>query len=132
MTVLLSRSVRDADVIGNGLAAAVAACQKATAPSRELDSRIAMAVFPALIALPVVEAGIWLQQDGTRVRALRYSEARSAAATLVPAGCWIDNNDWGIIVSGANGEWTGTHPHKAISLCIAALCARIAEVRHGY
>lgn len=131
MNVLLTRPSPHTTLIEAGLVAAVAACQNATDPSRKLDSQIAMAVLPALIELPVLDTGIWLQHDGTRVRALRYSEARSAASTLVPTGCWIDSDDLQIIVSGASGEWSGTHPHEAISLCIAALSARIAEVRDG-
>lgn len=107
-------------------AAAIAACRAADAPSRDLDARIARAVFPALAALPPVEPGVWQGEDGGRVRALRYTGSRSAAATLVPPGCWIDAGGSAVTVAGAEGEWTGTHPVEAIALCIAALRARLA------
>ena len=43
------------------------------------------------------------------MRALRYSEVRSAAATLVPPGCWIE-------VDGTKGalEWHQEEPNKMI------------------
>lgn len=108
-------------------AAAIAACRAADAPSRDLDARIARAVFPALAALPLVEPGVWQGEDGGRVRALRYTGARSAAATLVPPGCWIEaGGAEEIIVAGAEGEWTGAHTVEPIALCIAALRARLA------
>ena len=109
-----------------------AACQRAITPSRALDGEIALAVFPALIELPRVEAGIWSQADGTRVRALRYSEVRSAAATLVPPGCWIEVDGTHVIVAGAQGRWPGDHAHRVISLCIAALNARAAGAGHAH
>jgi hypothetical protein len=116
---------------GTALAAAIAAGQRAVAPSRALDSRIALAVFPALCELSVVEEGIWTHADGTRARALRYSTSRTAATTLVPPGCWIEPVERGAIVAGAHGEWAGIHEIDAIALCIAALSAKIAELAHG-
>lgn len=117
---------------GAQLSVAIAACQRAITPSRALDGEIALAVFPALIELPLVEIGIWSHVDGTRVRALRYSEARSAAATLVPPGCWIEEDGAHVFVAGAQGIWAGDHAHNAISLCIAALCARFAGAGHDH
>ena len=124
-------SVRNTQSDKTALAAAIAACRRTAAPSRHLDAQIALAVFPALAGLPTVDEAIWLQEDGTRVRALRYSTARTAATTLVPSGCWIDTDTRGSIVCGAHGEWTGAHEIEAIALCIAALSARIAEAAHG-
>lgn len=116
---------------GTALAAAIAACQRSAGPSRALDSQIALAVFPALNELPVVEEGIWMHADGTRVRALRYSASRMAATTLLPPGCWIEPDQRGTTVAGALGEWAGTHEIDAIALCIAALSAKMAELAHG-
>ncbi|AZI36339.1 hypothetical protein EGO55_10565 [Caenibius tardaugens NBRC 16725] len=130
MNASSSPSPSDAPVDGARLAAAIVACQRAITPSRTLDAQIALAVFPALIDLSIVEAGIWLQGSGTRVRALRYSQVPEAAATLVPAGHWIDVEGADVIVTGAEGAWAGAHRHAAISLCIAALSARLARVRH--
>src|SRR3546814_17510248 len=93
MSMLRSQSAVAGDSGGAQLAVTIAACQLAITPSRALDGEIALAVFPALIELPRVEAGIWSQADGTRVRALRYSEVRSAAATLVPPGCSIRSEE---------------------------------------
>src|SRR3546814_14077285 len=87
MSMLRSPSALAGDSGGAQLAVTIAACQLAITPSRALDGEIALAVFPALIELPRVEAGIWSQADGTRVRALRYFAVRSAAATPVPPGC---------------------------------------------
>jgi hypothetical protein len=110
------------------LASAIAACQRAAGTSRALDAQIALAVFPALGDLPAVDEGIWVDADGTRVRALRYSASRVAAATLVPPGCWIEPGERGNLIAGAHGEWAGTHEVDAIALCIAALSAKIAEL----
>lgn len=130
MSMLRSPSALAAGSAGAQLAVAIAACQRAITPSRVLDGEIALAVFPALIELPRIEAGIWSQADGTRVRALRYSEACSAAATLVPPGFWIEKDGAHSIVAGAQGSWAGDHAHGAISLCIAALSARVAGAAH--
>lgn len=132
MSMLCSPSALAGDSGEAQLAVAIAACQRAITPSRALDGEIALAVFPALIELPRVEAGIWSHADGTRVRALRYSEVRSAAATLVPPGCWIEEEGAHVIVAGAQGTWSGDHAHHAISLCIAALNARAAGAGHAH
>ncbi|MDE8650659.1 hypothetical protein [Novosphingobium album (ex Liu et al. 2023)] len=110
---------------------AVAACRDAGAPSREIDARIALAVFPALRQLNPVGPGVWRQGDGSHVRALLYTATRRAAATLVPQGCWIETGPRGPIVMGELGEWIGLHPIEAIALCIAALDARLAEISHA-
>nr|WP_047166761.1 hypothetical protein [Sphingomonas sp. Y57] len=107
-------------------ASAIVGCRAAAAPSRELDARIAVVMFPALAALSPVEPGVWQDEDGGRVRALRYTGVWSAAATLVPAGCWIEKGGPAVTVAGAAGEWTGSHPIEPIALCIAALRARLA------
>lgn len=106
------------------LASALAACRVASAPSRELDAQIALAVFPALRTLHSIEPGVWRQDDGLRVRALLYTAARRAAATLVPQGCWIETDK--------RGNWVGAHPVKAIALCIAALDAMLVEAPHAH
>lgn len=104
---------------------AIAACERAAGPDRALDGRIALAVFPALADLPMIGPGVWRHEDGSRVRALRYSANRAAAATLVPPGCWIEGgDDRAIVVAGPNGVWSGAHEVAAIALCLAALRAR--------
>lgn len=125
MIVSAAPSIRSRGTDLAETAATIAACRAAAAPSRDLDALIARAVFPALAALPVVEAGVWQGEDGSRVRALRYTGSRSAAATLVPFGCWIDGGGAEITVAGVDGEWTGAHAVEAIALCIAALRARL-------
>lgn len=112
------------------LLAAIAACRIARAASRALDGEIALATFPSLNDLVRIDAGVWRQRDGSRVRALRYSELRQAAATLVPAGCWVEDRQHGIVVSGALGDWFGEHPLEPVALCIAALEARAAKAGH--
>jgi hypothetical protein len=114
-----------------GLVAAIAACKAAVVPARALDAQIAAAVFPALVELHSIDAGIWRSRDGTRIRALLYSRSRAAAATLVPPGCWIEADERGTVVAGAAGEWVGAHPVAPIALCIAALDARLAEAAHA-
>lgn len=113
----------DDDIVG-----AIAACRDAGEPSRELDAHIALAVFPALGALPSLTPGIWMKEDGVHVRALLYSSTYRAAATLVPPGYWIEDAAAGPVVVGELGEWGTFHPVKAIALCIAALYARKAEL----
>lgn len=131
MSALASLPVRETLRGELALASAIAACQRSIRPGRALDALIALAVFPGLGELPVVAEGIWVHGDGARVRALRYSASRTAAASLVPAGCWVETCEDGSIVCGAHGEWAGTHKNEAIALCIAALSARIAEAGHG-
>ncbi len=109
------------------LRAAIRACEAARAPDRALDALIAVAVFPALAGLAAIDEAVWRHDDGSRVRALRYSDSRTAAATLVPPGHWIEAADDGIAVVGDAGEWRGAHDVEAIALCLAALHARLAE-----
>lgn len=119
---------------GTALAAlrgAIASCLAATAPSRELDAAIGKAIFPALADLEELEPGIWRQQDGSRVRALNYSRTWSAAATLVPAGCWIENDCLDVIVMSADDTSRGTHDILTIALCLAALRARVGAAYAG-
>jgi hypothetical protein len=107
---------------------AVVACEAARAPSRRLDARIAVAVFPGLATLPVLGEGVWRHADGSRVLALRYSSSRPAATSLMPPGWWIESSAGDVTVAGPAGNASGAHPVEAIALCIAALRARIAEL----
>lgn len=107
------------------LAAAITACQLARLPSRLLDAQIALAVFPALADLKVIEAGVWRQDDGAPARALRYPSSRFAAATLVPTGCWLEVRRVGTCVCCASPDWFGVHAIGALAICIAALHARL-------
>jgi hypothetical protein len=106
---------------------AMAFCKEAERPARVLDAKIALALFPSLRDLAPVEAGIWRQEDGSHVRALRYSQSWQAAASIVPAGCWIEAGPDGPRVCCPHGDFDGTHEMRAIALCIAALGARIGE-----
>ncbi|AKM09108.1 hypothetical protein AB433_02625 [Croceicoccus naphthovorans] len=111
------------------LAQAIAACRGARSTSRELDATIAFAVFPALNELRNLEPGIWQAADGSHVRALRYSDTWRAAATLPPAGHWIDIEGGIVSVTGPEGFWTAQHQSLTIALCIASLKAKVAELR---
>jgi len=113
------------------LRSAIASCLAATAPSRELDAAIGKSIFPALADLEELEPGIWRQQDGSRVRALNYSRTWSAAATLVPPGCWIEHDCLDVIVMGAEVRSWGTHDILTIALCLAALRARMRAADAG-
>jgi hypothetical protein len=130
--VNLARALQRVRAIGHdeSLATAIVACKNARAPCREIDARIALAVFPALRSLIVVAPGVWQQDDGSHVRALLYSATRRAAATLVPQGYWIETGPLGTAVVGELGEWMADHPIEAIALCIAALDARRAELSY--
>ena len=107
------------------LAAAITACRLARLPSRLLDAQIALAVFPALADLTVIEAGVWRQDDGAPARALRYSSSRFAASTLVPTGFWLEDRGFDTCVCGVSREWLGVHAIEALAICIAALHARL-------
>lgn len=109
------------------LEAAIIACKRTDRSTRVLDAEIASALFPALSDLVPIEAGIWRHQDGSHVRALRYSSSWAAAASIVPAGCWIEEGPRGPRVCGPEHDWDGHHEMRAIALCIAALGARIGE-----
>ena len=109
------------------LESAIEVCLQAGAADRSLDVQIALAVFPGLGELAAIDQGVWRQEDGTHVRALRYSASRSAAVTLVPPGCWLEAGKAAVHVCGRSGEWIGIHRIEAIAICIAALRARAAE-----
>lgn len=113
------------DAATSPLHEAIAACLGARVPSRSLDARIAVALFPALAGLPSLGVGLWRHEDGSRVRALLYSSSCAAAATLVPQGCWVEPMDEGAKVAGSDGEWVGKHTVEPIALCLAALRARL-------
>jgi hypothetical protein len=106
------------------LAAAVASCRAAIAPSRELDAEIARAMFPAIRELANGGEAAWIHGDGSRVRALRYSGSRSAASTLVPRGCWLEVQEGRATVCGPEGTWCGVHRLEPVAVCIAALSAK--------
>lgn len=108
-----------------GLRSAIDACKRATAPDRLVDALIAVAVFPALAALPAIAPGIWRREAGSHARALRYSGSRMAAATLVPGGCWMEGHGTGVRVCGAVREWTSEHEYEPLAICIGALRARL-------
>ncbi|QKR98522.1 hypothetical protein F9288_01835 [Sphingomonas sp. CL5.1] len=108
------------------LAEAILACERAEEPGRALDTLIALAVFPALARLPAIEEGIWRGEDGARVRALNYSQSRTAASTLVPPGHWLEEHDGAFIVTGERREWLAAHPIETLAICLAALRARAA------
>ncbi|MBN8847431.1 MULTISPECIES: hypothetical protein [unclassified Sphingomonas] len=112
--------------IRSPLAEAIRACELAEEPGRALDALIAVAVFPALARLPAIGEGIWRGEDGARVRALNYSQSRTAASTLVPPGHWLEEHDGAFIVTGERGEWLAAHPIETLAVCLAALRARAA------
>lgn len=112
--------------LGSGLLDVAHACEAASGPDRQLDARIAIAVFPVLRDLPRLDIGVWQHFDGSRVRALRYSFTRTAAAMLVPARHWIEpdpidpNRIW------IHGEEPGDaasarHPLTPLAISAAAL-----------
>ena len=103
----------------------IKACMLATAASRGLDATICAAAFPSLAEMEELEPGIWRGSNGERVRALRYSRIWKAAATLVPAGFWIEHDCGDVIVHGSDGEARGNHDILPIALCLAAMRARV-------
>ncbi|MGH6780659.1 MAG: hypothetical protein ACREB5_00945 [Sphingomonadaceae bacterium] len=119
-----SGSDTEASSFGAALLAAADACEHAACATRDLDVRIALAVFPSLRDLPAVDEAVWRDPDGMRVRALHYSSSTVAASTLVPPGCWIE---WdGDEVRILNGFCIGRSRHsvKSLALSAAALRAR--------
>lgn len=118
-------------VSDDALLHAIHECERSHGPSRELDAKIAIAVFPALAELPELGPGIWQNADGSRVRALHYSSVWKAAATLPPAGHWIDKDEGLVSVSGPDGVWTAHHPNQTIALCLASLRSRAADENNG-
>lgn len=107
---------------------AIVSCEVTARPSRSLDAAIARAVFPALTLLAELEPGIWRYDDGSRARALNYTRSWTAAATLVPAGCWIEHDCDDVIINGPERAWRGAHDVAPIALCMAALRARTSVV----
>lgn len=107
------------------LSRAIEACTLATAASRDLDAAICTAAFPALTEMEELEPGIWRDCNGERVRALLYTRVWNAAATLVPAGFWIEHDCGDVIVRGSDGEARGSHDIFPIALCLAAMRSRM-------
>jgi hypothetical protein len=98
------------------------------APDRQLDARIAVAMFPALVDLPRIEEAVWLHHDGSRVRALRYTFAIAAATTLIPPGHWLERDlevRGRFLICGpeADDKVSAINPHPALAVCAAALRA---------
>jgi hypothetical protein len=105
-------------------------CIEAREPSRELDAKIARAVFPELQKFVMLTPGVWVHPDGRRVRALHYSGSFSAAASLVPAGDWFEEEAaprHTISVHShrlSQAPASATHGIAALALAAAALLAR--------
>jgi len=98
------------------------------APDRQLDARIAVAVFPALGDLPRIDEAVWLHRDGSRVRALRYTFAIAAATTLIPSGNWLEQDievrgRYWIYGPGADDKVSAINSLPALAVCAAALRA---------
>lgn len=110
------------------LAALADRVEAAGAADRALDAEIAMAVFPPLRALRAVSPGVWIDAEGGRVRALRYSESRTAATTLVPVGHWlagpVDDGDPVTIHSPDEDAPTATASGASAALAITAAALR--------
>ncbi|MDT9601039.1 hypothetical protein [Sphingosinicella rhizophila] len=108
----------------------------ATEPSRALDAWIATEIFPSLLGFRAAGPGIWIDDDGGRVRALLYSSSLSAATTLVPEQYWIERPAGGasIEVHGPDPNIVGfgENTHMPLAASAAALRARtrLALARH--
>lgn len=108
------------------------------APDRQLDARIAVAVFPALGDLPRIDEAAWLHPDGSRVRALRYTFAIATAMTLIPPGHWLEQDAefsgrvW-IYGPGASDQVSAINSFPALAISAAALRAlhRMRSARRG-
>jgi hypothetical protein len=108
------------------------------APDRQLDARIAAAVFPALGDLPRIDEAVWQHPDGSRVRALRYTFAIAAAMALIPPGHWLEQDAelrgriW-IYGPGASDQVSAINSLPALAVSAAALRAlhRMRSARHG-
>lgn len=117
-------------IAGVRLAELAYRCIAAGEPSRELDAKIAMGVFPELRKFVVLTPGVWAHADGGRVRALRYSGSFAAAASLVPAGDWFEEETGPrhrILVHSHRLSLppaSATHAVAALALAAAALLAR--------
>ena len=103
-------------------------CDVAAAADRELDARIACAVFPGLVHLARLDIAVWSHDDGSRIRALRYTGEQAAAATLVPPGHWIEADPdlhdcvW-LYGPGSDDALSARHVHRP--LAITAVCLRM-------
>lgn len=124
----------------DSLASLADLCDRARGPSRDLDARIALAIFPTMRTLRMLSPGVWARPDGSSVRALRYSSSSVAAMTLVPSGHWIECS---VDVVGrieihgpddADPIGCGRNDHFPLAALAAALRARSALARlpgHG-
>ena len=103
-------------------------CEASGAASRELDGRIARTVFPGLVDLEELEIAVWRYGDGSRVRALRYSGEKAAAATLVPPGHWMERDadlPDRIWIYGPCSDDAVSARHVLEPLAISAACLRM-------
>jgi hypothetical protein len=97
-------------------------------PDRQLDARIAVAIFPALGDLPRIDEAVWQHPDGSRVRAPRYTYTRAAASTLVPPGHWLEQDSklcdrfW-IHGPGADDKVSAINSFPGLAISAAALRA---------
>lgn len=106
-------------------------CIATRAPCRELDARIAVEIFPSIRGLEESAPGIWINPEGGRVRALRYSASAASASTLVPAGHWIEQKKCGAWHSVriqapriSSPATEAAHAIQALAIAAAALRAR--------
>jgi hypothetical protein len=110
-------------------------CIAAGEPSRELDAKIAMGIFPDLRKLVMLTPGVWVHPDGGRVRALRYSGSFSAASSLVPAGKWFEEEAGPRHTFSVHSHRlsqppvSATHGIAALALAAAALLARAQHLQ---
>jgi hypothetical protein len=112
-------------------------CDAAAGPSREIDTRIALAVMPYLRLLASIAPGLWAHPDGSRVRAARYSALTAAALTLVPDGHCIEFSPRAggqVEIPGPDGAraigW-GRNRHFPLAAAAAALRARAWLAKRG-
>lgn len=129
MSSVETRKLAPCDRRVDCLNAVASACESASSDDRALDALIALAVFPGLAGLARVEAGVWLHADGARIRALRYTSDRTAAATLVPGGHWIEIDPANFHRAWIHGPLSGSscsalNPLPALALTAAALRAQ--------
>lgn len=112
-------------------------CIAAGEPSRELDAKIAMGIFPELRKFVMLTSGVWVHPDGGHVRALRYSGSFAAASSLVPAGdCFEERAGPRHTISVHSHRRSlppasATHGIAALALAAAALLARAQYLQQG-